>query len=45
MRLLLLLRRLPVVLLGLVGHGQRTCDVRRPVIPLPVPPTLRMMAI
>jgi hypothetical protein len=27
-RLLLLLRRLSVVLLGLVGHGQRTYDVR-----------------
>jgi len=25
MRLLLLLRRLPVVLIGLVGHDQRTC--------------------
>ena len=26
MRLLLLLRRLPAVLIGLVGHDQRTCS-------------------
>ncbi|WP_292181493.1 hypothetical protein [Mesorhizobium sp.] len=40
---MLLLRRLRVVLLGLVGHGQRTCHFHRASYALAVPPTLWMM--
>src|SRR3981081_3754987 len=42
MRLLLLMRRLPVVLLGLVGDSQRIYGARAGRS-LAVPPTLRML--